>query len=96
MIEEIERKYTTRYEGRGRDPHYHGPLLMTYEEFKDRQKNKKEETTANSNNKTKKIDFYHHLPPEKQPNHSRNMKDLISRKVITLAALKNSRKKHNV
>jgi len=57
-------------------------------------KNKKEEAPV----KGKKIDFYHHLSNEKapNPNPSRNMKDLISRKNITLAALKNSRKKHGV
>jgi hypothetical protein len=44
----------------------------------------------------KKIDFYHHLSPDKQANPSKNMKDLITRKNITLAALKNSRKKHAV
>lgn len=42
------------------------------------------------------MDFYHHLSPEKQANPSKNMKDLITRKNITLAALKNSRKKHAV
>jgi hypothetical protein len=30
MIEEIEIKYTNMYEGRGRDPNYHGPAMMTY------------------------------------------------------------------
>jgi hypothetical protein len=44
----------------------------------------------------KRVDFYHHLSPEKQANPSMNMKDLITRKNITMAALKNSRKKHNV
>lgn len=63
---------------------------MSYEEFKERMKSKKEEP------KVKKIDFYHHLSPEKQANPSKNMKDLITRKNITQAALKNSRKKHAV
>lgn len=58
-------------------------------------KNKKEEIIPV---KSKKIDFYHHIVPEKAGNHipSRNMKDLITRKNITLTALKNSRKKHNM
>jgi len=46
--------------------------------------------------KAKKIDFYHQIQPEKQMNSSKNMKDLIARKNITLTALKNSRKKHTV
>ena len=92
MIEEIEVKYTNRYDGKGRDPHYHGIALMTYEQFKERQKNKKEDNTAHA--KAKKNDFYHHMAPDKQLNPIRNMKDLINRKAITIAALKNSKKKH--
>ena len=61
MIEEIEVKYTNRYEGRGRDPHYHGPAMLTYEEFRERQTSKKEENTPSG--KAKKVDFYHHLSP---------------------------------
>jgi hypothetical protein len=58
---------------------------------------KKIEAAHFNNNKGKKIEIYHHLsPPDKQPNSSKNMKDLITRKTITLAALKNSRKKHAV
>lgn len=83
LTEEIEQKYSR---GQGHE----GVKLLSYEEFKERQRSKKEEP------KIKKIDFYHHLSPEKQANPSKNMKDLITRKNITLAALKNSRKKHAV
>ena len=68
---------------------------MTFEDFKDLNLKKKLEA-AHHNHKTKKAQIYHHLSPEKQLNASKNMKDLISRKTITLAALKNSRKKHAV
>ena len=94
LIQDIQIKYTNRYDGKGKEPAYNGPFLLTYEEFKEKMKNKKEDTVPT---KTKKVDFYHHLMPEKTAlNPSRNMKDLISRKNITLAALKNSRKKHGV
>jgi hypothetical protein len=81
LIDEIEQKYSRGETVRG---------LPSYEEFKERQRAKKEEP------KIKKVDFYHHLSPEKQANPSKNMKDLITRKNITIAALKNSRKKHAV
>lgn len=59
-------------------------------------KGEKGEKEANTQAKAKRVDFYHHLSPEKQANPSMNMKDLISRKNITMAALKNSKKKHVV
>ena len=59
LIEEIEVKYTLKHGGKGRDEQYHGPPLISYEEFKEKAKLKKDELP----NKVKKIDFYHHLTP---------------------------------
>ena len=59
LIEEIEVKYTHRYDGKGKEESYNCPLLLTYEEFKEKVRGKKEEVPA----KAKKADFYHHIAP---------------------------------
>ena len=68
-------------------------ILLSFEEFKERERERRK---VDGGATVRKGEFTTHNPDKTLHPTSKNMKDLLSRKKVTIDAIKNSKKKRNV